>query len=186
MAAPEYPTVGLVPLTRATEDWADAELEAEFARLNHEIQRRTALRALEIDALKREVDAQMQVKLNAQSLLANITKALAFESTDFDLNDTWGSVAPRIIKRLTEIVERAETLEHERDAIGAALGEPCAECGHIEWRSDGYAQGIEDRAWVGSQIALCDEFLRAAERDDTFGVEDIEAKRAALTGVHQT
>lgn len=45
-----------VPLSRATEDWADAQLEAEFARLNPEIQRRVALRVLEIDALKREVD----------------------------------------------------------------------------------------------------------------------------------
>jgi hypothetical protein len=47
----------LVPLTRATEDWADAQLEAEFARLNPEIQRRVALRVLEIDALKHEVEA---------------------------------------------------------------------------------------------------------------------------------
>jgi hypothetical protein len=46
-----------VPLTRATEDWADAQLEAEFARLNPEIQRRVALRVLETNALKREVQA---------------------------------------------------------------------------------------------------------------------------------
>jgi hypothetical protein len=55
--------------------------------------------------------------------------------------------------------ERAEAAEAERDAavrerdqIGAALGEPCAECGHIDWRSDGYvdrflaAEGERDQA----------------------------------------
>jgi hypothetical protein len=47
---------------------------------------------------------------------------------------------------LREQTERAEAAEAElervraeRDAIGAALGEACAECGHIDWRSDGYA-----------------------------------------------
>jgi hypothetical protein len=46
----------------------------------------------------------------------------------------------------TEACNRADAAEAElervraeRDAIGAALGEACAECGHIDWRSDGYA-----------------------------------------------
>lgn len=33
-------------------------------------------------------------------------------------------------------------LMRERDAIGAALGEPCAKCGHIDWRSDGYLDDL--------------------------------------------
>ena len=120
-----------VPLTRATEDWADAELEAEFARLNPEIQRRVALRVLEIDALKREVDAQMQAKLDAQSLLANIVEALAFERTDFDLSDTWRTAAPRILERLTEIVELAESWEmaaREYETALAVAGRHLEDC----------------------------------------------------------
>ena len=99
-----------VPLTRATEDWADAQLEAELARLNPEIQRRVALRVLEIDALKREVDAQMQAKLDAQSLLANLTEALGFERSDFDFNDTWRTVGPRLVDRISEMVLQNERL----------------------------------------------------------------------------
>lgn len=38
-----------------------------------------------------------------------------------------------------------------------------------------------DRAWIGSQIALCEEFIRAADNDETFGVEDIQAKLILLT-----
>jgi hypothetical protein len=49
------------------------------------------------------------------------------------------AVLDRIEATLTELQAENERLRRERDAIGAALGEPCAECGHIDWRSDGYA-----------------------------------------------
>lgn len=111
----------LVPLTRATEDWADAQLEAEFARLNPEIQRRVALRVLEIDALKREVDAQMQAKLDAQSLLANLAQALGFEREDFDLSDTWGTVGHRLVDRINEMVLQNERLGTDLVALETTL-----------------------------------------------------------------
>lgn len=72
---------------------------------------------------ERESDAQMQSKLDAQSLLANIAEALAFSREDFDLSDTWRSAAPRIIERLSEIVERAEALEQERDRLQGLMEE---------------------------------------------------------------
>ena len=46
----------LVPLTRAAAGAADADLQAEFMRLNPELQRRVALGVLEIDALRRQVE----------------------------------------------------------------------------------------------------------------------------------
>ena len=38
-----------------------------------------------------------------------------------------------------------------------------------------------DKAWIGAQIALCEEFIRAADNDETFGFEDIQAKLVLLT-----
>lgn len=38
----------------------------------------------------------------------------------------------------------------------------------------------DEELWVTAQLALCDEFLQAAENDETFGVEDIRAKREQL------
>ena len=43
------------------------------------------------------------------------------------------------------------------------------------------AEAESAAAWIGSQIALCEEFIRAAKNDETFGVEDIEAKLILLT-----
>lgn len=44
---------------------------------------------------------------------------------------------------VTRLEEQLEAVRQERDAIGASLGEPCAECGHIDWRSDGYADDLK-------------------------------------------
>ena len=75
---------------------------------------------------------------------------------------------------LTELAERLKTAERERDAIGAALGEPCAECGHIDWRSDGYA----DRFLAAE--AQRDEALAAAEQVPQL----VEALEAYASGKH--
>jgi chromosome segregation ATPase len=55
-------------------------------------------------------------------------------------------------------------LEEERDLIGTALGDPCAECGHIEWRSDGYPDMIRSRLVAADEAV---ETLRAALQEIT-------------------
>jgi hypothetical protein len=68
-------------------------------------------------AADRESAVQMQSKLDAQSLLANIVEAIGLSRADFDLNDTWRTVGPRIIERLAEIVDAAGAAEAERDRL---------------------------------------------------------------------
>lgn len=64
-----------------------------------------------------------------------------------------------IYERLRSTQEQLETLERERDAIGAALGEPCVECGHIDWRSDGYA---DDLGAALKALAKADKYASAS------------------------
>lgn len=56
------------------------------------------------------------------------------------VRDSWHGFGPRqapgAAKALDELVARLSAAEQERDAAIAAVGEPCAECGHIDWRSD--------------------------------------------------
>ena len=60
---------------------------------------------------------------------------------------------------LIDLIEQLETVLRERDAIGTALGEPCAECGHIDWRSDGYADDIMSR------LRAADEAVETAKKE---------------------
>lgn len=91
-----------------TENLEIDRIRAEFAELS-----------LEADALRREVDAQMQSKLDAQSLLANLAQALGFERSDFDFSDTWGTVGPRLVGRLAEIVKEAEAARFPVETVFA-------------------------------------------------------------------
>jgi len=40
------------------------------------------------------------------------------------------------VSELDDLQARVAELEAERDAAISAVGEPCAECGHIDWRCD--------------------------------------------------
>jgi len=68
---------------------------------------------------------------------------------------------------LAALAAELERVKAERDAIGAALGEPCAECGHIDWRSDGYADALAARVkaerdeWRGDALAAMGKLDRA-------------------------
>lgn len=57
------------------------------------------------------------------------------------------------------LFEQLEVVQQERDLIGAALGEPCAECGHIDWRSDGYGDMIRER------LVAADEAVESARQE---------------------
>jgi hypothetical protein len=38
-------------------------------------------------------------------------------------------------KLVRDLADALEAVEADRNAAVSALGEPCAECGHIDWRS---------------------------------------------------
>lgn len=67
-------------------------------------------------------------------------------------DESWAYLVPEA--ELHSLEEQLQIALTERDAIGAALGEPCAECGHIDWRSDGYADSL---------LASRDELLTEAD-----------------------
>lgn len=63
-----------------------------------------------------------------------------------------------LLCRIEGLEEQLEAAQHERDLIGTALGEPCAECGHIDWRSDGYDDMIRER------LVAADEAVESARQ----------------------
>lgn len=98
------------------------------------------------------------------------------------------------------LADEIEDLRADVDAIGAALGEPCAECGHIDWRSDGYIAGRKESYWerlaheggmaVSGKFREKDEWF-IPEGDRTCGVLHTRAratcmKRRGHDGPHAT
>ena len=70
------------------------------------------------------------------------------------------------VSELDDLQARVAELEAERDAAISAVGEPCAECGHIDWRCDPNpllerAEAAEARVRVqAEQIAALQEALK--------------------------
>ena len=89
-------------------------------------------------ALARKLDSTQEQLEAVKSELTEWRTSMATEKRDW---------------RIAELQEQLKALERERDAIGAALGEPCAECGHIDWRSDGYADNLLQEAASWEKIA---------------------------------
>lgn len=131
----------------------------------------------ERDEARLETSLQMQDKLDAQSLLANICQAIAIDRSDFDLDDTWKTVAQTILARLTEIVdtanrdsERAERAERERDSLMADSWRAYVESGADP---DGKLEWHTTPAWAGKELVDAVKQLRA-DHDEAWD----EAERA--------
>lgn len=72
----------------------------------------------ERDEARREADWQMGSKLDAQTTLLVITKALDLPLNE--LGDGWKEAAPKILARIETIVDEAERAFQERDALAEA------------------------------------------------------------------
>lgn len=99
--------VDLVQLAKDGYASLDA-LSAEVARLQ-----------TERDRLERESLDQMQSKLDAQSTLLLITRALDLKL--FELGNGWKKAAPKIIERIVALVDEGERGFTERDAAEADI-----------------------------------------------------------------
>jgi len=87
-----------------------------------------------VDALVEQVRAGLRHGREDSELL----DGRGFDAVLWDTADA----ALAALRRAEAVEAEVARLTTERDAIGAVLGEPCAECGHIDWRSDGYAENL--------------------------------------------